>query len=340
MSETDGKNEREVAIAARELLLLGKKIVRARELLISLEKDLTDVKGELLDGRQAEYLIQANQQLVLTLLETQSAPAFSPTDGWPDHWQNTLEANEHLVLVAFNAQELQFNAEQALAQQKTMLAKVAHELRNPLTPISMIAERMVRVPSIELPRMSALIEGQVQHLSRLVEDLLDVSRASGGKLRLNCANVDIVQVIDAAIEVCRPMIVAKLLHFSARFSRDALVMSVDSVRITQIIHNLLSNAVKYTPHQGHVELSVESEADMLKIRIVDDGIGIGAKTLPFIFDPYVRDATAAIYGSGLGIGLTVVRELVEAHGGQVIGRSEGEGKGSEFIVSLPLIQAG
>lgn len=340
MSKTNGETEREANTAARELLLLGKKILRARELLISLEKDLTDVRGELADGRHAEDLIQANQQLVLTLLETQSDPAHTPADGWPDHCQATLEANEQLVLVAFNAQELQSRAEQALAQQKSILAKVAHELRNPLTPISMIAERMVRVPSAELPRMSALIEGQVQHLSRLVEDLLDVSRTSAGKLRLNCADVDIIQVIDAAIEACRPMIVAKLLHFSSRFSRDALVMSVDSVRIAQVMHNLLSNAIKYTPHQGHVELFVELDADILKVRIVDDGIGIAAKTLPFIFDPYVRDAKAVVYGAGLGIGLTVVRELVEAHGGQVIGRSEGEGKGSEFIVSLPLIHAG
>lgn len=340
MSKTNGETEREANNAARELLLLGKKIVRARELLLSLEKDLVDVRGGLADGRQAEDLIQANQQLVLALLDSQSDHEVPPAGGWPDQCQDTLEANEQLVLVAFNAQELQSKAEQALAQQKSILAKVAHELRNPLTPISMIAERMVSVPSIELPRMSALIEGQVQHLSRLVEDLLDVSRASGGTLRLNCADVDIIQVIDAAIEACRPMIVAKLLHFSTRFSRDALLMSVDSVRITQVMHNLLSNAVKYTPHQGHVDLSVELDADILKIRIIDDGIGIAAKTLPFIFDPYVRDAKAVIYGAGLGIGLTVVRELVEAHGGQIIGLSEGEGKGSEFIVSLPLIHAG
>ncbi|MHC8344632.1 sensor histidine kinase [Pseudomonas sp. RT6P73] len=335
MSETNSENERGVANAARELLLLGKKIVQSRELLVSLEKDLIGVKGDLRDKKKIELLIEANQQLVLKLLDEPDSTA--PHTGVPDQCQETLEANEQLVLAAFNAQDMQSKAEQALAEQKSVLAKVAHELRNPLTPISMIAERMVSVPSVELPRMRALIEGQVQHLSRIVEDLLDVSRVSGGRLQLNRADIDIIQIISAAVEACRPMMVAKNLQFSTRFPHETLVMNGDPVRLTQILHNLLSNAVKYTPNKGNVKLSVTLEPDLLHIRVSDDGIGIAAKTLPFIFDPYVRDAKAVGFcGSGLGIGLTVVRELVEAHGGTIIGRSEGEDKGSEFIVTLPI----
>ncbi|MHC8381383.1 sensor histidine kinase [Pseudomonas sp. LB3P14] len=340
MSDTDSENERGRANAARELLLLGKKIVQSRELLVSLEKDLIGLEGDLRDKRKIELLIEANQQLVLKLLDEPSDSTVPPDAGFPDQCQETLEANEQLVLAAFNAQDMQSKAEQALAEQKSVLAKVAHELRNPLTPISMIAERMVSMPSVELPRMRALIEGQVQHLSRIVDDLLDVSRVSSGKLRLNRVDVDIIQIIGAAVEACRPMMVAKKLDFSTSFPLETLVMNGDPVRLTQVLHNLLSNAVKYTPNEGNVEFAVTLEPGVLKISVSDNGIGIAAQTLPFIFDPYVRDANAVGFcGSGLGIGLTVVRELVEAHGGEIIGRSEGEGKGSEFIVTFPMEHA-
>lgn len=337
MSDTDSEIERGAANAARELLLLGKKIVQSRELLVSLEKDLVGVQGDLRDKRKIELLIEANQELVLRLLCEPVTTTTAQDLSFPEKCQETLEANEQLVLAAFNAQDMQTKAELALAEQKGVLAKVAHELRNPLTPISMIAERMVNTPSVELPRMRALIEGQVQHLSRIVDDLLDVSRASGGQLRLNRADVDIIQIIGAAIEACRPMMVAKNLHFSASLPCDKLVINGDSVRLTQILHNLLSNAVKYTPSEGNARLSVIVEIETLTISVSDNGIGITAETLPLVFDPYMRDERAVRFcGSGLGMGLTVVRELVEAHGGNIIARSEGEGKGSEFFVTLPI----
>lgn len=340
MSEIDSEKNREVANAARELLLLGKKIVQARALLVSLEQDLNEAKAELKDTRQTEQLIKTNQQLVLTLLGEPSDSTVPPVAELSDHCQETLEANEQLVLAAFNAQDMQSRAEQALAEQRSVLAKVAHELRNPLTPISMIAERMVSMPSVELPRMRALIEGQIQHLSRIVEDLLDVSRASSCKLRLNRVDADIIQIIGAAVEACRPMMVAKNLQFSTSLPHETLIMNGDPVRLTQVLHNLLSNAVKYTPNEGNVALSVTLEPEAIIISVSDSGIGIGAQTLPFIFDPYVRDAKAVGFcRTGLGIGLTVVRELVEAHGGKITGQSAGEGMGSEFIVTLPVEHA-
>jgi signal transduction histidine kinase len=337
MSEADDRHESERASAARELFLLGQKTVEARAVLAALQQDLIEAKHRLGASQQVEYLVEANQQLVLAMLSAQSKVQLPQRGEQPSLYLELREANEQLVIAALSAQSLQGKAEQALGQQKSILAMVAHELRNPLTPISMIAERMVRMPSEELPRMQALIEGQVQHMSRLVDDLLDVSRADTGKLRLNCSDVDMVQIVSEAIDACSPVMSARKLHFSRHLPNQVLRVNGDPVRLAQILHNLLANAAKYTPANGIVKLSVTVDASVLKISIADNGIGVSAKALPFIFDPYVQDVQAVGFnGSGLGIGLTVVRELVEAHGGKVIGMSEGDGKGSEFVVTLPL----
>lgn len=339
MSDANGKNEQAMATAARELFLLGQKTVEARAVLAALQKELSDANTRLVDSQQVEQLIEANQQLVLAILLAQSdAETPKRTQEEQRLFQEMREANAQLVIAALSAQDLQASAEHTLEQQRNILTLVAHELRNPLTPISMIAGRLVRVPSEELPRMQALIEGQVQHMSRLVDDLLDVSRASTGKLRLDCRIVDMVQIIHQAIEVCSPVMTAHHLHFSAELPECALAMNGDPVRLTQILGNLLGNAAKYTPSGGNVTLSVSAEADVLQMSICDNGIGISAQALPFIFDPFVQDVHAVGFnGAGLGIGLTVVRELVEAHGGTVIGMSDGDGKGSTFIVTLPLV---
>jgi signal transduction histidine kinase len=338
MSEANGKNEQAMATAARELFLLGQKTVEARAVLAALQKELSDANTRLVDSQQVEQLIEANQQLVLAILLAQSdAEKPNRTQEEQRLFLEMREANAQLVIAALSAQDLQASAEHTLEQQRNILTLVAHELRNPLTPISMIAGRLVRVPSEELPRMQALIEGQVQHMSRLVDDLLDVSRASTGKLRLDCRIVDMVQIIHQAIEVCSPVMTAHHLHFTAELPECALAMNGDPVRLTQILGNLLGNAAKYTPPGGNVTLSVTAKDDVLEISICDDGIGISAQALPFIFDPFVQDVHAVGFnGAGLGIGLTVVRELVEAHGGTVIGMSDGDGKGSTFIVTLPL----
>lgn len=338
MDKANGKNEQTVANAARELFLLGQKTVEARAVLAALNKELNDANTQLADSLQVEQLIEANQQLVLAILLAQSdaeKPQRSAEE--QQRYLEMREANEQLVLAVLSAQHLQASAEYSLAQQRNILTLVAHELRNPLTPISMIAGRLVRVPSEELPRMQALIEGQVKHMSRLVDDLLDVSRASTGKLRLDCSIVDMVQIIQEAIVVCSPVMIAQHLHFTSELPEGALAVNGDPVRLAQILGNLLGNAAKYTPAGGRVMLSVTAEDGLLQISISDNGIGISANALPFIFEPFVQDVHAVGFnGAGLGIGLTVVRELVEAHGGTVTGMSEGDGKGSEFVVTLPL----
>ncbi|WHS57730.1 HAMP domain-containing sensor histidine kinase [Pseudomonas sp. G2-4] len=338
MSNVDGKKEREIANAAHELFLLGQKTVEARAVLAALQKELSDASNPLGDSQQTEQVIEANQQLVPAKLLVQSDAVVSPRLEEQRMYQELREANAQLVIAALSAQDLQAVAERALSQQKSMLATVAHELRNPLTPISMIAERMVRMPSDELPRMRQLIEGQVQHMSQLVDDLLDVSRASTGKLRLNRRDIDMIQVLREAIDTCRPLMSAQEQRFDAHLPDGILMVNGDPGRLAQILQNLLTNAAKYTPTHGRIELSLTVASDALKIKISDNGIGISAKALPFIFDPYVQDVHAVGFnGSGLGIGLTVVRELVEAHGGEVTGMSEGDGKGSEFVVTFPLV---
>lgn len=337
MSRAGGKNEDEMADATRELIALGQKITKARAELAALQQDLIDATNRLDNSEQVEQLIEANQQLVLAILAKSDDETPSGTEGASQQVE-LREANEHLVMAALSAQHLQALAEHALGQQKRILAMVAHELRNPLTPISMIAERMVRMPSEELPRMQALIQNQVQHMSQMVDDLLDVSRASTGKLRLNSHEVDILQIIREAVGSCRSALSAHQLNFSADIPTGTLIVNGDPVRLGQILNNLLTNAAKYTQTHGVIKLSVTVESDVVKISITDNGIGVSAKALPFIFDPYVQDAQAVGFNdSGLGIGLMVVRELVEAHGGQVTGMSEGDGKGSEFVVTLPLL---
>ncbi|HCS46476.1 MAG TPA: sensor histidine kinase, partial [Pseudomonas sp.] len=312
MNEANGKNEQAMVTAARELFLLGQKTVEARSVLAALHKEMSDANTQLADSQQIEQLIEANQQLVLAILLAQS-DAEKPLRSAEEHlrYLEMRETNEQLVRAVLSAQHLQASAEHSLAQQRNILTLVAHELRNPLTPISMIAGRMVRAPSEELPRMQALIEGQVQHMSRLVEDLLDVSRASTGKLRLDTRIVDMLQIIEEAITVCSPIMAAHHLHFTAEVPEGALAVSGDPVRLTQILGNLLGNAAKYTPAGGTVTLSVSTEADLLQMSICDNGIGISAKSLPFVFEPFVQDVHAVGFNrAGLGIGLTVVRELV------------------------------
>lgn len=338
MSTTGGESEREKANAAHELFLLGQKTVEARAVLAALQQQLSDVSSRLVDTQQVEKVIEANQQLVLTILLAQSDAVSPPRLDELHLYQELREANAQLVIAALSAQDLQATAERSLSQQKSVLAMVAHELRNPLTPISLIAERMVRLPSDQLPRMRELIESQVQHISQLVDDLLDVSRASTGKLRINLSDVDMLKILGEAIDSCRPIMSARQHDFDVQLPDGVLMINGDPGRLTQVFNNLLANAAKYTPIGGRIKLRVAVEASVLKISISDNGIGVTAQALPFIFDPYVQDSHAIGFnGVGLGIGLTVVRELVEAHGGTVRGMSEGRGKGSEFVVTLPLV---
>lgn len=250
------------------------------------------------------------------------------------------EANEQLVLAALTAQELQAAAEQAQARQMEVLAVVAHELRNPLAPIGYAAAMLDRGRADEplLRRVQGVIERQVAHVSRLVGDLLDVSRARTGSFRLERQTVDMAGLIDQAVQSCRPALDARLQHLDVFVPACALDVDGDPVRLTQVLCNLIDNASKYTQVGGEIGLSVAAAEKAMMITVSDNGIGITAEALPHVFEPFVQDKHAIGFnGAGLGIGLTVVRELIDAHGGSVVASSAGSGLGSQFVVTLPLI---
>ena len=263
------------------------------------------------------------------------------TLGELEHRHSQLrEANAQLVLAALTAQKLQSAAEHAYRQQMEFLAVLAHELRNPLTPIRTAAALLTRLPAEELPRVQAVIERQVAHLSCLIGDLLDVSRVVTGKLRLDFGLIDLASCIDQAVDACRPAIQTRLQHLRTHLPLHALHVRGDPVRLVQVVSNLLDNASKYTPEGGEIALSVEVTDDAIVMTVSDSGIGIAAEALPRVFDPFAQDAHAIGFnGAGLGIGLTVVRELVEGHGGSVVASSAGTGLGSQFVVTLPLAGA-
>ncbi|MDB5815995.1 MAG: hypothetical protein JWN23_3112 [Rhodocyclales bacterium] len=255
------------------------------------------------------------------------------------HHARLQEANEQLILAALSAQELQSAAEQAHRQQNEFLAVLAHELRNPLTPIRTAAALLGRVRTDEplLLRLQTIIERQVVHISRLVGDLLDVSRVNTGKLRLDRQIIEIADVIEASIDACIPAIEARQQHLRVDLPTHTLQVHGDPVRLTQVVSNLFDNASKYTHSGGEISFSVKVVGDAIVMTVSDNGIGIAIEALPKVFDPFVQDAHAIGFnGVGLGIGLTVVRELVEAHDGIVVALSAGTGLGSQFVVTLPL----
>lgn len=247
------------------------------------------------------------------------------------------EANEQLVMAALSAQDLQAAAEKAQVRQKEVLALVAHELRNPLTPLSIAASMLQGSGGTDMTRMRQIIDQQVAHMTRLVGDLLDLSRSSMGKLRLHFRTVQLARVVVDAVDASRPAMDTRLQHFSLRLPEQPIVLEADPMRLVQILCNLLDNASKYTPCEGTISLDASLEDDKVLIRVVDSGIGISPDALHRVFELFSQDAHAIGFNSqGLGIGLTVVKELVEAHGGTATVNSAGVGLGSEFVIALPL----
>jgi diguanylate cyclase (GGDEF)-like protein len=247
------------------------------------------------------------------------------------------EANASLVMAAIGAQKLQAAAQSAQDRQGGVLSMVAHELRNPLTPIRMAAGLLGRAQPGTVVQVREIIEQEVVHMMRLIDDLLDVSRANIGKLRLDRVKVDLSQIIAGAIGACRPAMDMRRQRLVVDVPEPLPMLHGDPIRLGQVLRNLLDNASKYTPDGGRIVLSVVGRDHAVEITVADDGIGISADALPAVFNPFVQDAHAVVFnGSGLGIGLTLVRELVDAHGGTVTASSAGTGSGSRFVVSLPL----
>ena len=218
------------------------------------------------------------------------------------------------------------------------LAMLAHELRNPLAPIRNAVEVMRRTQDAAVhAKARELIGRQADHLSRLVDDLLEVSRITSGKLVPQKRVARLAGIVDVALEVARPLAQAAEQRLEARMPAEDLWIEADAVRMSQVISNLLHNATKFTPRGGRIALEVERGTESLDIAVTDDGIGIPAELLDSVFELFSQaDRSLDRAQGGLGIGLSLARGLVQMHGGRVTALSEGPGRGARFVVHLPL----
>ncbi|MEO7731592.1 MAG: ATP-binding protein, partial [Kofleriaceae bacterium] len=228
-------------------------------------------------------------------------------------------------------------AETANRAKDEFLAMLGHELRNPLAPITTALELMRMRPEVGAARERAVIERQVQHLVSLVDDLLDISRITRGKVELRPEPVELAGVVARALEVVSPLLEARQ-HVVAIDVPAGLVVHGDPARLAQVLSNLVNNAAKYTPKAGHIAVRAARDGDHVALAVVDTGIGIEPAMLGRIFEPFTQDPQSIERSQGgLGLGLAIVDNLVKLHGGTVTAHSAGRGHGSELTVRLPLI---
>ena len=248
----------------------------------------------------------------------------------------TVDITEHLRI------------EQALREndrrKDEFLAMLAHELRNPLAPIRnglYVLQRLDNDDPASKDRarsMLTIVERQVAHLVRLVDDLLETARITSGKVELKKQHVDLRAVIQQALQMSEPAIQAGGQEISVSLTNQPVIVDGDPVRLTQVFANLLNNAAKYTPREGRIEISMKRGGDQASVSVRDDGMGISPEMLSQIFDLFAQSHRAkGREQGGIGVGLALVRSLVEMHGGQVEARSEGVGCGSEFVVRIPFV---
>lgn len=271
------------------------------------------------------------------------------------HWYSTVKIPliedghcDKLLGVATNITDRKQNevrlAEQALQLQETdqrkdeFLAMLAHELRNPLAPISNAVEilKLTDLEPAQIARCTDIINRQVKHLARLVDDLLDVSRISRGLVELKKEPLEIRDFILPAVETCQPLIDTRRHTLSLALTAEPVWVEGDRIRLAQVVSNLINNAAKYTEEGGHIDLSVEVSDREVGVHVSDNGSGIDPGDLYYLFDLfYQADRNLDRAQGGLGIGLSLVHNLVAKHGGNVQAFSGGRGQGSEFVIRLP-----
>jgi len=248
------------------------------------------------------------------------------------------DANEHLVLAAISAQGLRDDAEAANRRQNEFLAMLAHELRNPLAPISMSSMLLERSANSnpQLLNFTRVIRRQVDHMACLLDDLLDAARISSGKITLHLEALPVSNMVDQALETVLPRISERGQQFALALPPGPLGVRGDRVRLVQVLSNLIGNASKYTGDGGRIALEVVQEGGEIVATVSDDGTGIAPDVLPHIFDLFIQGPRSlARSEGGLGVGLNVVRNLVAMHGGAITAESPGIGQGSRFILRLP-----
>ena len=251
-----------------------------------------------------------------------------------------IETICHYVTMAYERLRLLSELKEADRRKDEFLATLAHELRNPLAPVRN-AVKIIGMNGSEAPQSRwcrDVIERQVEHLSRLIDDLLDISRITRNRLELRKQRVELAEVITGAVESSRPLIEQYGHHLTVTLPPEPVYLNGDVVRLAQVFLNLLNNAAKYTDQGGRIWLIAERQGEEAVVRVRDTGVGIPPEKMPRLFEMFYQvDRSLEKSQGGLGIGLSLVRRLVELHGGSVKARSEGTGKGTEFIVRLPVL---
>ena len=313
---------------------------------------LLDVRLPDIDGRELCRRIKADPETAETMVLQTSAlhvdlhDRVASLDAGADGYlvepmePEELVATVHALLRMHRAEAERSEALQALRdadrRKDEFLAMLAHELRNPMAPIRNAVEILKSGDAGIRERARLMVGRQIEHLARLVDDLLEVSRITQGKVALQKAVVSVETLVQGAIEVVRPMAEARGQRIVATLPAAPLWIEGDPVRLTQVLGNLLNNALKFSESGGEVSLAVASTAEGIELRVGDRGSGIPAAVLPHVFDLFTQaESSLDRSRGGLGIGLALVKNLVEMHGGTVAATSAGEGRGSLFIVRLP-----
>ena len=292
------------------------------------------------DLAHREAAVRSREDLVAQREEAQRALAEAQSDD-KERSADVREANEHLVLATLAAEEQKDAAQLTKRRQDEFLAMLAHELRNPLAPIRTAVALLARLDNTDptLTLVREVIQRQVEHMARLLDDLLDASRVTSGKVNLQRRPTAVSEFVDQAVEIYRGLVDKQHQQLTVDMPTTPMYVDGDPVRLVQIVGNLLHNATKYTQEGGAITVSARPIGDTVVIRVSDNGDGISAEAMLRIFDLFRQeDRSLSRSRGGLGIGLTVVRSMVELHGGTVEVRSEGLGKGSEFVVTLPRVE--
>jgi PAS domain S-box-containing protein len=271
----------------------------------------------------------------LTFVTAESGRVYDATD------LAAAEDLAHRTVIAIENARLLSALKESDRRKDEFLAILAHELRNPLAPIRN-AVQIYRAKGLSVPELqwaTDVIDRQIHQMTRLVDDLLDVSRITKGKIELRKQRVELAAVVNGAVEASRPLIEKWGHGLTVTIPPQPIQIDVDPTRMAQVLSNLLNNAAKYMDQGGRIWVIAERQGDHVLIRVKDTGIGIPTQTLPRIFDMFTQvDRSSERSEGGLGIGLTLVQRLVEMHGGTVEARSDGPGKGSEFVVRLAVAE--
>jgi signal transduction histidine kinase/ActR/RegA family two-component response regulator len=328
---------RETTVTGRELVVLTREEAAVlREEAVNHREDAAALREEAAQLR--EEAAQLREETVAAREEAEAAKA-----QLNQYLLQLREANQGLVIATLQSQALAEKAEEATRLKDEFLAVVSHELRTPLSAVTGWA-RMLRSNQLHterVPHAIAAIDRNASLLQHLVEDLLDTSRMTTGTLQVGLERVDLDSVIEAALETIKHAAAAKDIHVQvspAPLAADPVLG--DARRLQQVIWNLVSNAIKFTPEGGRVDLAVRRVASTMEIRVADTGQGIAADFLPLVFDRFRQaDASPRRRDGGLGLGLAIVREIVELHRGQVRAESPGLGLGTTIVVTLPVVPA-